>query len=283
MVVSPMSDVKHWSYSQVDSWLSCGKKYELSRLRGAPQSPTEWAPAGTALHDVADKLVRGEVGDLHSAWVTKFNEHVEMQVHKTQTDPDFWRKAGRVSKDKPNKEDVVFWMGEGARQLALYATWLQTSGYTIARLDDGTILSELETTTRFGDVEVKGFCDAVFNTPDGRKIVVDLKSGTRIPNKTTQLGLYKVALLKEYGVATDGGSFFMTRKGELTDEVDLHQYTEQYFTTMFAKAEIARENDIFIPNPGDACRICDVSSACFVMSGHESWKYDSLNPQYQSR
>lgn len=275
-----MSDVAHWSFSQVDSWLSCGKKYELSRLRNAPQSPTVWAPAGTALHDVADRLVRGEVDNLHTAWVETFSEHVNAQAEKTNSDPEFWRKAGRVSKDKPNKEDVQFWMQEGSRQLALYATWLQTSGYKIARLKDGTILSEMETTTRFGDVEVKGFCDAVFTTPDKRMIVVDIKSGTRVPNKTTQLGLYKVALEKEYGVKVDGGSFFMSRKGELTEEHSLKQYSREYFETTFAKAQIARDNEIFIPNPGDSCRICDVSSACFVMQGHESWKYDSLNPQF---
>lgn len=276
-----MSDVQHWSHSQVDAWLSCGKKYELSRLRGAPQSPTVWSPAGTALHEVADLINRGECDNIVAAWEETFDRHVQEQLDKTQVDPQFWRKAGRVTKDKPDKEDVRFWRSEGARHLAQYRHWLTTSGFEIVRLQDGTILSEHETTTRFGNVEVKGFCDGVFTAPDGRTIVVDIKSGSRMPDKLTQLGLYKVALHQNHDLQVDGGAFFMSRKGELTEIMDLSKYTSGYFEAIFAKAQIAREYEIFLPNPGSACFICDVKDACFTVGGTSSWKFDSLNPQFQ--
>lgn len=278
-----MSDVKHWSHSQVDTLLRCGKSYELSRLLNAPRTPTVWSPAGTALHEVADLIARGEAGDIYTTWVNVFDEHVAKQFEETQVDPQFWRKAGRVTKDKPEREDVNFWRGEGSRQLVMYATWLQTSGYKVAKLSDGTVLSEHETTTRFGDIEVRGFCDIVLKGPDGELIVMDLKSGTRVPDKTTQLGLYKVALNQNHPddrLKINTGCFFMTRKGEPTPTVGLDRYTSDYFTSIFTMAESIREAKAFVPSPGDACRICDVSEACFAVGGTDSWKYDSLNPQF---
>ena len=283
MVVSPMSDVKHWSYSQVDSLLRCGKSYELSRLRNAPKQPTVWAPAGTALHEVADLIARGEAGDIYTTWVRIFDEHVAKQFEATKIDPQFWRKAGRVTKDKPEKEDVAWWRGDGRRQLVTSATWLQDSGYEVAKLADGTVLSEHETTTRFGDIEVRGFCDIVLKAPGGELIVMDLKSGSRVPDKDTQLGLYKVALEQNHPddrLNISSGSYFMTRKGLPTDPIDLTKYTSDYFTSIFSMAESIREAKAFVPAPGDFCRICYVSSACFTVGGHDSWKYDSLNPQF---
>ena len=278
-----MSDIKHWSHSQVDTLLRCGKSYELSRLRNAPRQPTVWAPAGTALHEVADLIVRGEAGDLYATWSRVFDEHVTKQYEETKVDPQFWRKAGRVTKDKPERENVDFWRGEGHRQLAMYATWVQQSGYKVATLKDGTLLSEHETTTRFGDIEVKGFCDVVLQAPDGGLVVCDLKSGSRVPDKTTQLGLYKVALEQNHSddrLRIIGGMFFMTRKGEPTDVIDLSKYTSEYFTALFTMAESVREAKAFMPSPGDACRICDVSDACYTVGGTDSWKYDTLNPQF---
>jgi len=243
-----------------------------------------WAPAGTALHEVADLIARDEVdGDLYATWSRVFDEHVTKQFEETKVDPEFWRKAGRVTKDKPEKENVDWWRGEGHRQLAMYATWLQQSGYKVATLKDGTLLSEHETTTRFGDIEVKGFCDVVLKAPDGGLVVCDLKSGSRVPDKTTQLGLYKVALEQNHSddrLRIIGGMFFMTRKGEPTDVIDLSKYTSEYFTALFTMAESVREAKAFMPSPGDACRICDVSDACYTVGGTDSWKYDTLNPQF---
>jgi putative RecB family exonuclease len=278
-----MSDIKHWSHSQVETLLRCGKSYELSRLLNAPKQPTVWSPAGTALHEVADLIARGDAGDIYTTWVRVFDEHVTRQATETQSDPQFWRKAGRVTKDKPEKEDVNWWRGEGSRQLIMYKNWLDSSGYKVAKLSDGTLLSEHETTTRFGNIEVRGFCDVVLKAPDGSHIVMDLKSGTRVPDKLTQLGLYRVALQQNHPddrLKINTGCFFMTRKGEPTEPVDLSKYTTDYFTSIFSMAESIREAKAFVPAPGDACRICDVSDACYTVGGTDSWKYDSLNPQF---
>lgn len=48
----------HLSHSQVSSWLRCGKAYQLQRLQGAPEQPTVYLPAGTAIHTAIELMTR---------------------------------------------------------------------------------------------------------------------------------------------------------------------------------------------------------------------------------
>jgi hypothetical protein len=48
----------NYSFSQVNSWLHCPKQYQLSRLLWAPQTPSVWLAAGTALHDAIETINR---------------------------------------------------------------------------------------------------------------------------------------------------------------------------------------------------------------------------------
>jgi len=49
---------RHYSYSQMNSWLHCPKQYELSRLVHAPQTPSVWLAAGNALHQAIEVINR---------------------------------------------------------------------------------------------------------------------------------------------------------------------------------------------------------------------------------
>lgn len=46
------------SWSQFSSWRSCGKAYELARIRRVPRRPAVWLPAGTAVHAVIEQYLR---------------------------------------------------------------------------------------------------------------------------------------------------------------------------------------------------------------------------------
>lgn len=48
----------NYSFSQVNSWLHCPKQYQLSRLLNAPQTPSVWLAAGTALHEAIEQVNR---------------------------------------------------------------------------------------------------------------------------------------------------------------------------------------------------------------------------------
>lgn len=61
----------NYSFSQVNSWLYCPKQYQLTRLLSAPQTPSVWLAAGTALHDAIESINR---------------EHHERKKNGTQSD-----------------------------------------------------------------------------------------------------------------------------------------------------------------------------------------------------
>lgn len=48
----------NYSFSQVSSWIRCAKQYQLSRLHSAPQTPSVWLAAGSALHDAIENINR---------------------------------------------------------------------------------------------------------------------------------------------------------------------------------------------------------------------------------
>lgn len=280
-----MSRPEHLSNSQLGSFLNCGKSYQLSRIQDAPQTPSVWLPAGVALHECIYEVNRMRAGlmepfDIGTRFRELFTKEIEEREAKTGTTRDTWKRAGRESKANPNKEDCEFWMAEGSRQCNEYLQWLIRSGWSVVT-HDLDFLAEFETSAYFGIVQVKGFLDAVMTMPDGRMVIVDYKSGSRIPSSQTQLGIYSAALRRTKGMDINHGAFFMTRKAEMTEAFDLTRYTPEYFDGVFEKTKFAMDNDIFIPNPGDACRICDVSAYCYAVGGAKAWELDPDHPQYK--
>ena len=109
----------------------------------------------------------------------------------------------------------------------------------------------------------------------------DLKSGSRVPDKYTQLGLYRVALQQNHEFDNEIiGGMFLARKSQPTEVVDLRQYTPDYFNHIFSMADSIREAEAFLPNPGSFCRICDVRKHALQLA---AWRVGSMidNPQHK--
>lgn len=279
-----MPKPEHMSQSQLSAWLHCGKSYQLKRVLDAPGKPSIWLVAGVALHDTFLDINRAHTGmsdpvNPHEAFEYHYREATQRVLSETGIPVDTWRRAGRATKDKPEKEDWNWWLVEGKRQCSDYQQFLRTSGWGVYK-HKGTLMAEFETTSEFGGMMVKGFLDAVMTNPNGQLRVIDYKSGTRIPANKTQLGLYQAALKRTLDLDISGGAYYMTRKGEMTEEFDLKRYTPEYFDKIFSMAKVAMDNDVFIPNPGDACNMCDVSDYCYAVGGPDAWQYDPDHPQY---
>lgn len=280
-----MARPTHMSNSQLSSWLHCGKSYQLKRVFNAPSIPSVWLAGGVSLHDTICDINLASVGELEDVdpvhrFQTYFDAFVENQIAESGIPMDQWRVAGRATKEKPNKEDFNWWRFEGARQAQEYKTWLRLSDWKIF-VNEGKGMAEFETTATFGGMEVKGFADALMVSPDGELVIVDFKSGTRVPSNKFQLGLYTAAIERALNIPVSKGAYMMTRKTEMTDLFDLSRFTPRYFDNVFSMAKIALENDVYIPNPGDACNMCDVSDYCYSVGGALAWMYDPDHPQYQ--
>jgi len=282
--VTPMPKPEHSSASQLTSWLHCQKSYQLKRILDAPSIPSVWLVAGVALHDVFHVInlnhAAGEQQpDVRELFVDTIDSLALKTQEETATPVSEWRCAGKATKEKPDRENLTWWRIEGGKQAVMYLNWLRSSGWTLHK-EANNVLAEFETTAEFGGLTVKGFLDAVFVDDQGLLRLVDFKSGTRVPSSKTQLGLYAAALGRTLNMDIRYGSYYMTRKGEMTDAYDISRYGTEYFDRIFSKLKIAMDNDIFIPNPGEACFLCDVSSYCYANGGATAYQWDPDHPQY---
>ena len=219
---------------------------------------------------------------LTALWTQTLNAEVLRVTDATGYQPKVWRSAGRPTKDKPRGEDIEWWEQSGAEQLGTYQAWLDSTDWRFA-VYDGVPAIEFPVECAFGDVTVRGFIDAVFVTPDGEVVIVDYKSGSRTPDSFAQLSLYSACLGQMGYPIPTLGSYWMTRKGTMTEPTDLQRMDAQYWTNIVRQFKTAVDADIFLPNVGSHCFSCGVRDACYAAGGIDSYKYDPLHPAYQEK
>jgi hypothetical protein len=222
-------------------------------------------------------LTETELDDLwHSSWSSAL---AEAQT-KTDVPIELWRTAGRPTKNMPNGEDLEWWRKSGRAQLDLYLQWREQTKWTIATYE-GLPAIEIGLEWQFGDVIVKGFCDAAFLTEDGDAVVVDFKTGNRTVGNPTQLGLYATMISLMFDVpAPRFGAYYSSRKGELGYMHELTRFNERYFNDVFAMMYHSVGEGVFVPNLDSFCGTCAVGKFCYANGGIESHLYDPLDPDF---
>lgn len=262
----------HTSYSAMTTYLDCGEKFRLQRVLGIQGDPAYYLAGGSAVHhatEVYDELIEDRAADFPWAVETAIAAFRNDFQARLDEQPDAnWRAGGRKTAALPNGEDRNWWLSNGVLQVQKYAEWRRATKhqFKIWRSEAGVLGVEVAVDPEFtGGVVVKGYIDRVFQSGD-ELIIVDLKSGKNEPASFLQLGLYKVALEKEYGVKARFGAYYMTRKGELGNLVDLGRFTESMLARQFRDFKKGVEAEIFVPHVSMMCSSCDVRSACYAMN-----------------
>ena len=280
MAVAPA----HVSYSQLSSWLRCGKAYELERVLKVPVTPTWAQVAGNAVHEATERIDRGDITPPRDLWMDVFADRIELEAERTGTDPATWRATGRRTKALPRGEDYRFFKSEGVMMVNRWKAWrlANKDKWQIATLTDdkgGTLDGiELPLVIRFGEIAVQGVLDRLFVDPDGDMLVVDLKSGNWAPKDAgQQLGVYATGVEQVFGLRPKQGAYWMARSGAFaTPPLNLDHFSQHYWehtVTRFAKA---KTEDIFLPNPGMFCGSCSVRDYCATVGGSLAHLADSL-------
>lgn len=261
----------HVSYSGLTTWLDCGEKYRLQRIVGINEDPAYYLAGGTAVHTATEAYDNAILtGSMHADAVATavhvFTESFQQQLDERPNGT--WRAAGRKTAAWPNGEDRAWWLANGITQVSAYCDWRRQHA---GRLDlwateSGVNAVELPVDPVFpGDIPLKGYIDRVFTSGDDL-IVVDLKTGSREPASALQLGFYAVALEKQYGVRPKWGAYFMTRKGELGQLIDLTHYTESMLAYQLRQFVKAVTSGIFVPHVSMLCSGCGVKDACYAVN-----------------
>lgn len=271
----------HLSHSSRDTLLRCAKSYFLSRMTPAPKQPALWLATGSAVHQVTElydrALLRGDVEsfDVTTAWPIFFGGQLE-DLRKKDPNEFHWRSSKR--------EPIAWWNQMGPQMVQAYIDWRKRSPYTIWTTPDGEPAIELDVSGYLPgcEVEIKAYLDRVFHDPVfDQLIIVDIKTSKSPPKGADQFAVYAALMAAKWSEAVAPlGAAYMTREGTLATPWPLLAYTPEAVGELYQEAWEQIKRGYFAANPGDACRICDVSSSCAAINGPLARIYDPASPEY---
>lgn len=267
--IETLTGKKHISYSGFDTYQQCGEKYRLTRVLHVPEDQAWWFIGGSAFHLASEYFDKGDDRRLIDIWNDAW---VESTRDVDETKPI--KAGGRATKQWPDKENAAWWGFHGPKMLEDYAKWRKSSGWEIYEVNgvpfiEWEFLLSLEPPILMAseNIQVKGFVDRVFVTPDGEAVVCDIKTGSREPASTTQLGIYAAALRNHGGIDPALGGYYMSRKGETPNLRAMTMYTDRlvaYWLTVFEDS--VREQK-FLPHVTSMCGTCTVQEFCYAVGG----------------
>jgi CRISPR/Cas system-associated exonuclease Cas4 (RecB family) len=279
----------HFSYSALSGYMQCGQRYYLEKIAKVPEVPSFWFVGGRAVHTLTEMYdVEGEEkfqeSGLDQLWAEVFTKEVEAQSKKF---PDLtkWRTAGK-KKVRPDGEDYLAWMDLGPQFVQNYIDWRSSSGWklwdeAVVGYDHDTNFVEmygpaveLPIDVKLGGWKMLGSVDRVFEHPDsGALVVVDLKTGSRMPDNDLQLGTYAVGMEVQYGERPNFGAFFNPRLNKLSEIYNLSVYTVDYLSSLGVQLKTGVQNKVFLPHKSNFCKACSVNDACPAYGGKDANLY----------
>ena len=172
------------------------------------------------------------------------------------------RVGGRATKVNPNKEDVTFWQTQGPRWVDGYIAWRKTNpNWKIWTAPDGNPGIELALNPIVNGVPVKMIIDRVFEV-NGELVIVDLKTSQNTPTSSLQLGFYKLGLEQTFGIEVKWGTYYMSRGNNISEMVDLSEYTYDKMEYLIMQFDAARKSAIFLPNTNSCQYMCGLTEYC---------------------
>jgi hypothetical protein len=248
---------KHISYSAMSTWLDCGYKYELTKLHGLQDGHAVWLTGGTAVHLATEYYDKAGSLSMDSAyldevWNKAWFECVQ-EDEAIHGDMNTWQFV--------KKEDMSWWYGEGRWMLEKWAKF-RNNGWTPL---EGFVEKEYE--VPIDDTVVKMAIDRVMTDFDGKRVLIDIKTGASSQKHPLQLAVYAWALQRD-GITVDKAGFWDARTGHISEWPIDYLFSERV-EDILNTFDKARKADIFLPNLSN-CGRCGVVSHCKYRNGQYS-------------
>lgn len=255
----------HRSISQLKTFRRCGESYRLRRTAKhlIEEPPAAWTAVGTAFHTAYESYeISGRAFKLGELFAEEF-DHLINEYQEREPDLKKWTRTPNV---KTTERDIELRRDAGIKQAEVYQEHCEIADWKIWVTPDGEEAIELPIEVAFGSLIIKGAIDVVLKWPDGTLTIRDIKTGRR-ETDSTQLGVYAYAVNQLWGRDIKHGEFWYTKDGA-NREVNLERYTEDYLHDQFTKLDAAIKSEIYLANPGEQCKMCDVRPWCREMG----WK-----------
>lgn len=172
--------------------------------------------------------------------------------------------TGRASAKYGNKQNLEWWHDNGPGMVDAWQTWKQEQGWTLYEASPGVPGVEMELLfTLPGDIPIKAYLDRAYVLPTGELAVVDIKTGSRMPDTGEQLGLYATGMELLGHPRPRWGFYWDARKGTHSQPFDLDPFTVDWFTDVFATAIRQINAGGFLAKVQNGCPgWCSVAHAC---------------------
>lgn len=240
------------SVSQLKSYTRCSEQYRLNRTLDLPASPAAWTAVGTAFHEAYEQWeMNGR--DVRLADLAEAYYHEVIASYK-ELQPDLW-KWTRAPRVKDTQKDIDLRGLNLVEQAIAYEAECREGDYTVEMVEYGFEVV-------VGGVNLRGKVDGILKWSDGNYTIRDVKTGAIGDKDNRQLGLYAYAVNKLLSLNITYGEYWYTKFGKSGGWVDLSRYTYDYLADQYVKLNWAITSDIYLPNPGKACQMCDVKSYC---------------------
>ena len=192
----------------------------------------------------------------NTLWATAWNDS------KGDIDLSTARVGGRATKANPNKEDQNFWQTKGPEWVNAYIEWRKANPtWKIWTAPDGNPGIELALTPIVEGVPVKMIIDRVFEV-NGELVIVDLKTSQTTPSSSLQLGFYKMGIEQQFGIEVKWGTYYMSRGSNVSEMVDLSEYTYDKMVYLIKTFDNARQAGVFLPNTNNCQYMCGLTQYC---------------------
>ena len=252
---------KHISYSSFNTWLECGWKYYLTKVKDVPEKHVVWFTGGSAVHkatELWDKQTPGDIPNLDILWNNVWFNQIK-EDEEAHGPMDTWEFRGR--------EDMSWWYGEGMWMLDRWVDFMNPDrGWSV--YED---FIEKEYKISIEGTTVKLAIDRVLTDYDGNRVLVDIKTGASSQRHPLQLAVYAWALSKE-GVSIDKAGFWDARTGSIS-LWDLDHLQPDRVEDILLGFDKMRKTETFLPNM-NSCGRCGVLSYCKWMNGNKSKGYE---------
>lgn len=236
--------IQHLSHSALDDYRKCPWGFKLKRIDKVEQAKLLAGPAGTAFHTMTEEYDNGIIQ--RADWRPKYRDYLDATIEL----------GGVFDLTVIRDEDRRWWYDTGERMFNQYTVWRQNTGWKVKGV-------EIEFNVQLPGLQLPlvGYVDRVFEMSNGRLVVVDIKTGYRVPAKTDQLRTYRAALMAG-GMDADGVSFYGARDGNSTG-IEYPDDTPETLALEIQPIERAILAEEFPPKPSAKnCNGCYVKEHC---------------------
>lgn len=257
------------SFSQLNTYNNCGKKYELSYMYQLPREASGAAMGGSAIHEAIAE------SEKEQWWQTENHKAMEQHFQKVflaeieeKGGEDVVKWGKRKSRDFPEGEALRWWMFNAPLMLRRYVQIRQDDtdrGMDIISTDVERKVSAFLEREDADPILLMGYIDAmVMVSGDGEPIIRDWKTGAW-PGDPAQLAMYSwiLAHMEEPLFVTRGQMVKLrgTKREYQLQDYDLTKKAP-VIPLMVEQSLKGIELGVFPIQPGMLCPSCSVRDAC---------------------